>query len=204
MPFPVQVVGFVFLLSAPIAVAIWSVSGLPFPVIYSGIVAVASMLALLARHLFKTWDAESSDFKDRLDSRKAETTRLTVEEARKQAIGFLADPAAYELRDAGPIPDRVAKRLGPSLLEFFGRYPHVQSRYSAFTLDRSAVAESFRSPGFMLVGRDSDTIEILAAAHEDAVALYSVEFDLAEGPDLEFPSIFHYLVFEHRLHHEPH
>lgn len=121
---------------------------------------------------------------------------LSLEEAQAEAELILAANEGFR---ASPSPEELSPRLqdlGPTLREFFGRFPEVETPPGSLSGRDLALPEW--APGYVHLGQLDEHVHLLARPGEDAVHEIADDLPFAEALLVSYPSLFHWIVVEAR------
>ena len=114
---------------------------------------------------------------------------LPLEEAKQKAIAILSDAKKFRLKQASGHWDHpLAKQLGPATTGFFDAYESVEEIGREFSVSRNSVGASSVRNGFLKIGSDFESSDLLVRPGEDRVFIVTdAEHNLDDG----FTTIYH-------------
>jgi hypothetical protein len=135
---------------------------------------------------------ESDELDQRIVKQLTEVRALSREEAEKRALRLL-DSKVYRSVE-NPIREDSLPWCGPALQKFFCRFEIVREVKGETSLNRSQIRASTLREGFVRIGTDMDSTEIVALPNEDTV--YVIDGSEPRDQPLEesFPTIYHFIV----------
>lgn len=119
---------------------------------------------------------------------------IPLSQARNNAIAVLNDPSLFRATSNG-ISVNISE-LGPLTQELFLNYDYIESLMSGFYLDGNAIMESTLLDHSLVIGKPSDTEELVVHPGEDEVLLLDGERDIGDRIIARFQSIYHCVLFE--------
>jgi hypothetical protein len=124
---------------------------------------------------------------------KKEVFALSHEEAGKRTEQLLADPQKFIVERARSNAVPLRAQLAGELVAFFEKYESVREKNGEFHVSWKLIGESDFRPGFLKIGTDSDSTEIVVKPGMETV----YEIDGSESSEAEmtqFPGIFHLII----------
>jgi hypothetical protein len=201
--------------SRPLSFQIWgSLAIAAFLVAYAasrdnltGFVAVflAALLGLAffffgALRLWLRWK-QSGELNRKIEEQLSLARNLSSSEAEQRALVLLNDFSKFQIVMNPAPPDSLAQ-LGPSLQKFFSSFESVKETNGDTLLDRAEIGPSRLREGFLRIGTDMDSTEIVVRPHEDTIHIIG-----SPGPDEisdadGFPTVYHFLVAGYQTEHQ--
>jgi hypothetical protein len=116
---------------------------------------------------------------------------LPLEAAKRKALTLISDTKRFRTKPASSQWDNViAKQLGPATASFFDAYESVEEIGREFAVGRAAVRASSLRQGFLRIGSDFESSELVLRPGEDRVFIVTdPEHDLDSGSTTIFHAI---------------
>jgi hypothetical protein len=163
---------------------------------------VADVLFAPLDRLFDRWTGPELERVQReTDEIKSQVFPLPVEEARRLALGILANLEEHARAEAESADDPRLEQLAPLLRELFERYEFFDLSWVSFS--RADIQPCEWAPGLLTIGRyDSGHEELAVRPGEETIYYVSLEQSTEENllhlGEHSYPTIYHLLVFEDR------
>jgi hypothetical protein len=120
----------------------------------------------------------------------ASVTRLSLEDAEREADHYLADPSRFRI-EAGDAP--LDDAYDPVLQQFFRRYPRVVSVRSQVEVEGGERVQSQADPTLAAIGFYAEHVEIDSVTGSDEVVVLDTEARLEVL--FRFPTVYHLICF---------
>lgn len=112
---------------------------------------------------------------------------LPFDVVKQHALGLIADPRRFETITENLSHNPAIERLGPLLRDFFSRFESVREINGDFFVSRKAVGNSSLRPGFLKIGSDFESSELVTRPGEDEVFIVTDAEHVLDG----LPTIYH-------------
>ena len=127
----------------------------------------------------------SVDRKVREDIRRVRA--MPFEEAKGHALALITNSARFETITENLSHNPTIDRLGPTLREFFAQFESVREIKGDFFVSRKVVGASSLRPGFLKIGSDFASSELVARPRGDEVFIVTDSEHVLDGE----PTIYH-------------
>jgi len=163
---------------------------------FSGIryVIVALSLNILIMYAFALTVRALASRKDssrrqiEAESRIRQVVELSADAAKHRALQLMEDSSRFQCLRPGTTENSLIDRLGPSLKDFFDRFDSVKRIGGDFSASRAMVHYSSLRPGFISVGVDFASSELVARPGEDRIFIVT---DAGHPLDEGIATIYH-------------
>jgi len=142
-------------------------------------------MSSLANLLLK-WKSRTREYQD-AQAYIQKVLALPFNEVKQQALNLIADSHRFHTIEAPPANNPAIERLGPVLREFFSRFESVRDMQGDFYVGRSAIGDSCLRPGFVKIGSDFESSELVVRPGEDRVFIVTDPEHRLDG----LPTIYH-------------
>ncbi len=112
---------------------------------------------------------------------------LPFDQVKQRAVDLIANPLRFEMIRENLSDNPEIERLGPILRDFFSRFESVREINGDFFVSRRAVGYSVLRPGFLKIGSDFASSELVTRPGEDEVFIVTDAEHRLDG----LPTIYH-------------
>ncbi len=125
------------------------------------------------------------DRKVREDIRRVRA--MPLEEAKRRALAIITNSARFESISENLSNNPAIERLGPNLREFFSQFESVREINGDFIVSRKVVGSSSLRSGFLKIGSDFASSELVTRPGSDEVFIVTDAEHVLDGE----PTIYH-------------
>jgi hypothetical protein len=115
---------------------------------------------------------------------------LPFEEVKQSALTLLADPLRFRCVTDSFSDNCTIERLGPILRDFFSHFESVKEIRGDFCVGRQIVGDSALRNGFLKIGYDFASSELVVRPGEDSVYIVTDSEHILDGD----PTIYHNIL----------
>ena len=118
---------------------------------------------------------------------KQRVRALGFDQVKQHALDLIADPRRFETITGNLSSKPAIERLGPILRDFFSHFESVREINGDFFVSRKVVGNSPLRPGFLRIGYDFTSSELVARPGQDEVFIVPDAEHVLDGS----PTIYH-------------